>query len=103
MKMILAIVTADDAGAVTNALTERGHRVTRIATEGGWLRRQNATLLLGVEDDRVNDALQLIKTNARQRSTEIYVPAEGVGALPFKVDTGGATVFVLQVERMVSV
>ncbi len=103
MKMILAIVTADDASTVTSALTASGHRVTRIATEGGWLRRQSTTLLLGVEDDRVNDALQLIKTNARQRTTEIYVPAEGVGALPFKVETGGAIMFVLQIEQMTSV
>ena len=48
MKMILAIVQADDAGKTMSALVEKGHRVTRVATEGGWLRRENVTLLLGV-------------------------------------------------------
>ena len=67
MKMILAVVQADDAAKVTQSLIEAGHRVTRIATEGGWLRRENATLLLGVEDDKVQDVLTVLKNNARRR------------------------------------
>lgn len=103
MKMILAIVNADDAAKVTAALIEHGHRVTRIATEGGWLRRQNATLLLGVDDDKVNDVAQVLKDSAAKRTTQIYMTSEGAGALPFNVETGGATFFVLNVERLESV
>ena len=102
MKMILAIVNADDAARVTAALIENGHRVTRIATEGGWLRRQNSTLLLGVDDDKVNDVIRVLKETARQRTTEILTSNESVGALKFNVDSGGVTVFVLQIEQMAS-
>lgn len=102
MKMILAIVTADDASRVTAALIEGGHRVTRIATEGGWLRKQNSTLLLGVDDDKIDDVIRVLKETARQRTTEIYTSHESAGALRFNIESGGATVFVLQVEELAS-
>lgn len=102
MKMILAIINADDAARVTAALIESGHRVTRIATEGGWLRRQNSTLLLGVVDDKVSDVIQVLKESARQRTTEILTSNESAGALKFNIESGGATVFVLQIERLAS-
>lgn len=102
MKMILAVVQADDAAKVTQALIESGHRVTRIATEGGWLRRENTTLLLGVEDDKVDDVLRVLRGTARRRTSYISVPREVPGALNAQVidvEVGGATVFVLNVER----
>lgn len=102
MKMILAVVQADDAAKVTQALIESGHRVTRIATEGGWLRRENTTLLLGIEDDKVDDVLRVLRGTARRRTSYISVPREVPGALNAQVidvEVGGATVFVLNVER----
>ena len=102
MKMILAVVQADDAAKVTQALIESGHRVTRIATEGGWLRRENTTLLLGIEDDKVDDVLRVLRGTARRRTSYISVPREVAGALNAQVidvEVGGATVFVLNVER----
>lgn len=102
MKMILAIVNADDAARVTAALIEDGHRVTRIATEGGWLRRQNSTLLLGVDDDKVNSVVQVLRETARQRTTEIPNSSESSGAVRFNIESGGAIVFVLQIEQLAS-
>ncbi|MCW1968401.1 MAG: cyclic-di-AMP receptor [Anaerolineae bacterium] len=102
MKMILAIVQADDAGKAMSALVEKGHRVTRVATEGGWLRRENVTLLLGVEDDKVDEVMAILKKTGRRRTSYISVPREVPGALNAQVidvEVGGATVFVLPVER----
>lgn len=102
MKMIMAIVQADDAHKVTQALNEAGYRVTRMATQGGWLRRENATLLVGVEDARVNDALRILHKTAQRRMAYVNVPSEAMGAYnpqPLEVEVGGATVFVLNVER----
>ncbi|MCX6017404.1 MAG: cyclic-di-AMP receptor [Chloroflexi bacterium] len=102
MKMILAIVQADDAAKVTAALIEGGHRVTRVATEGGWLRKENSTLLLGIEDDKIDDVMKILKGTARRRTSYISVPREVPGALNAQVidvEIGGATVFVLNVER----
>ena len=49
MKLIIAIVRDVDAGPVTDQLVAHGHRVTRVASTGGFLRRGNVTLLIGVE------------------------------------------------------
>ncbi|MDW8395686.1 MAG: cyclic-di-AMP receptor [Anaerolineae bacterium] len=102
MKMVMAVVQADDATRVTQALLEAGHRVTRIATQGGWLRRENATLLLGVPDDKVDDVLGILQRTARKRTSYVSVPREAPGALNAQVidvEIGGATVFVMNVER----
>lgn len=104
MKMILAVVQADDANKVTQALNKAGHRVTRIATQGGWLRRENATLLIGVEDEQVNHVLRVLRNTARRRLAYINVPGEVMGMYnpqPLEVEVGGATVFVLDVERFI--
>lgn len=107
MKLILAVVQADDANKVVQALNEAGFRVTRIATQGAWLRRENATLLTGVDDDRVNDVLRVLRSHAQRRTAYINVPAESSAldgmmntpSMPLEVEVGGATVFVLDVER----
>lgn len=102
MKMVLAIVQADDANKVTQALNEAGHRVTRIATQGAWLRRENSTLLIGVDDVQVNNVLRVLRGAAQRRMAYINVPGEVMGMFnpqPLEVEVGGATVFVLNVER----
>jgi uncharacterized protein YaaQ len=104
MKMILAIVQADDALAITDALVTAGYRVTRIATTGGWLRRENATLMLGVEDAQVNHVLRLLQRVGRERTTYVDMPVERQGtqnpqASESSVQVGSATVFVLDVEH----
>jgi uncharacterized protein YaaQ len=101
MKMVLAIVQADDAPKITDALVEAGHRVTRIATTGAWLRRQNATLLLGVEDERVDEVLGVLQQTGQHRTSKVSLPRESQGTLDseeIKVEVGSATIFVLDVE-----
>lgn len=108
MKLILAVVQADDANRVVQALNEAGLRVTRIATQGAWLRRENTTLLMGVDDAQVNDVFRVLRSHAQRRTAYINVPAESsaldgmmnASGMPLEVEIGGATVFVLDVERM---
>ena len=47
MKMILAVVQNVDADTVIDALLDAGHRTTRLASTGGFLREGNTTLLVG--------------------------------------------------------
>jgi uncharacterized protein YaaQ len=104
MKMILAVVQPDDVNAVMRALNEGGHRVTRMATQGGWLRRENATLIVGVADNQVNDVLRVLRKTAQRRTAYVNVPGEVAGTFspqPLEVEVGGATVFVLNVERFI--
>lgn len=82
MKMIVAILKDSDADNVTSELTAGGYRVTRIASTGGLLRSGNTTLLLGVKDDAVDSAIQLMRektTSAageEKRCTLFVVPVE---------------------------
>jgi len=61
MKLIIAIVRDVDAGPALDRLISAGHRVTRIASTGGFLRRGNATLLIGAEIDQVDSVIELFR------------------------------------------
>ena len=82
MKMIILIVKDHDADAVTQTLTTAEYRVTRIASTGGFLRSGVVTLLLGVDDDRVDPVIDLVRkklsstTSAEKRATLFVVPVE---------------------------
>lgn len=80
MKMIIVIVQDHDADALTQALTAGAYRVTRIASTGGFLRSGVATLLLGVKDERVDSAVQLIHeilgSSDEKKATLFVVPVQ---------------------------
>jgi len=82
MKMIIVIAKDHDADALTQALTSAEYRVTRIASTGGFLRSGVATLLLGVEDDRLDLAIGLMReklgpsASGEKRVTLFVVPVE---------------------------
>jgi len=103
MKMILAIVNNDDSGTVSIALTRAGYSATKLSTTGGFLAAGNTTFLVGVEQEQVQDVIAIIRKNSRKRSQ--MVPASFGGtegkdsSQPTEVAVGGATVFVLDVER----
>jgi len=61
MKLILAIVHDADSDPVTQALTTADFRVTRVASTGGLLRRGMTTLLIGLEGDQVESAIQVLR------------------------------------------
>jgi len=103
MKLILAIVSNDDSSSVSNALTKENFQVTRLATTGGFLRAGNTTLITGTEDDLVEKCIALIGEESKRR-TEI-VPSTAsydigrYASFPIEVQVGGATIFVLDVEK----
>jgi uncharacterized protein YaaQ len=82
MKMIILIVKDQDSDAITQALTAEKYRITRVASTGGFLRSGVATLLLGVRDERVESALELIRKkltplpSGERRATLFVVPVE---------------------------
>ena len=61
MNLVLAFIQNEDADQVTRALLDADHRVTRINTAGAFLRRGNVTLLIGVEEAKVDEVVDLIK------------------------------------------
>ena len=103
MKLILAIVSNDDSGAVSSALTRGGFSVTKLATTGGFLMAGNRTLLICTDDERVDDCIGIISKCCKQR-TEIVPGTATLGlgiesTMPMEVTVGGATVMVTNVER----
>lgn len=104
MKLVLAVVQDKDSNRLINALGEENFQVTKLATTGGFLKEGNTTLMIGCKDERVDDALHVIKDNCSQRE-QMVAPITPMGGNadsyipnPVKVEVGGATVFVLPVE-----
>jgi len=104
MKLVIAVVQRQDAGELLEALTALGHRVTRISSEGGFLREGNVTLLIAVDNQAVDPLLRTIREHCYPRtryvsplppvaeSGEFYPP------VPVEVQVGGATIFVLKAD-----
>ncbi|NLE45932.1 MAG: hypothetical protein GX620_14520 [Chloroflexi bacterium] len=61
MKLVITIIRDSDAGPVIDELVNRGHRVTRVASTGGFLRRGNVTLLIGTDEDKVQPVIDILR------------------------------------------
>jgi len=61
VKLIIAILKHDDTEKVSNALIAANFRVTQIASTGGFLRRGSTTLMVGLDEEKVEDAINLIR------------------------------------------
>jgi uncharacterized protein YaaQ len=102
-KLLIAVVHAQDAPALVEALRGADLRVTEVLSRGGFLQARNAMLHIGVEDAQVDLAMRLIEENCRSRT--VTVPAEVLGGfeanwMPTEVTHGGATVFVVPLEEI---
>ncbi len=101
MKLVFAIVNNDDSSAVSAAMTKKGYSTTKLATTGGFLKAGNTTFITGVADDKVDDVIQIIAANSSRR-TQLIPGTMDVGmysSFPVEVTVGGATIFVLNVDR----
>jgi uncharacterized protein YaaQ len=103
VKLIMAVVQDRDSHRLSQALVREKLRVTKLASTGGFLREGNTTFLIGVDDDQVEKVLKIIRENSQVRkgwmTPQMGVGPEGDGSYPVEVEVGGATVFVLAVER----
>ena len=104
-QMVVAIVHNEDAGVLVDALLEHEFRATRLHSSGGFLKQSNATVMLGVEDSEVDEVLGIVRENCHSRiqivnpMPPIIEPGEFFMPYQLEVEVGGATVFVLPVER----
>ena len=103
MRLILAIINHDDAHSVIQHLTHGGFHVTKLATTGGFLQVGNVTILIGVDDNRLDSAMDIIGKYSNSRRQVIPSTNEmGMGmysSMPVEVTVGGATAFVIKVEE----
>ncbi|HHV61923.1 MAG TPA: hypothetical protein GXX51_04680 [Firmicutes bacterium] len=108
MKLIITIVKDSDSLSLLDALAERRIGATRLASTGGFLREGNTTLLIGVEDDRVDEVIRLVEETCprRAKAAPQFIPDQlqmVPPSVPLGVETGGAIVFVAPVERFVHI
>jgi uncharacterized protein YaaQ len=99
VKMIAAMIQDQDAYELSGALVEKGYRATKVQTTGAFLQRNNVAVFIGVEDEEVESALEIIREHCKTRRTKVY-PSEAPHLLePMEVEIGGAVIFVWEVER----
>lgn len=100
---MLAIVNNDDAHAVNSVLSKAGYAATKVASTGGFLMNGNTTFMIGIKDEDVDKAINLIGQHSKKRvqpaPVDMSYTSTALGAFPAEVTVGGATIFVMNVER----
>jgi uncharacterized protein YaaQ len=105
VKLVVAIVHNEDSRVLIDALLAHEYRATWLHSSGGFLKQSNATILLGVDDSKVEEVVALVQENCHSRTQTvspippIMEPGEFFMPYPLEVEVGGAVVFVLPVER----
>ena len=79
MKLLISVIHRDDTYHLTDALIHEGLAATVIGTAGGFLREGNATLLIGVDDEKVGKVLEIIRANCRAHTVGQPLAAAGRG------------------------
>ena len=64
MKMVLAIINYDDAQDVISSLMKAGFSITKLATTGGFLKAGNVTILVGLDESRLDECFDIIHAQA---------------------------------------
>lgn len=108
MKLIIAIVQDQDAPSLLDELTEKDFRITKLSSSGGFLKSGNTTLLMGVEEDKVDEALKIIEDNCKTREIttsllSVTMPGDTYIPYPLEVSVGGATVFIVDVDQHIRI
>ena len=105
MKLIIAVVQDDDADDLVERLVKEKVSSTKLASTGGFLRGGNTTLLIGIEEDRVDSVISIIKDICKSRKQTFTTPIPPTGSagvyIPYPIDVivGGATIFVVDIDR----
>ena len=105
MKLVIAIVQNEDNQKLNDALVKQGFRSTRLATSGGFLRTGNTTVMIGVEESKLEEVLGIIESVCKARKQTVSAVAPSVDTTgfyipyPVEVSVGGATVYILDVEQ----
>lgn len=104
MKIILAIVQDKDSNRLANEFIDANIRATKLSSTGGFLKAGNSTFIIGIDDERVDETLALIKETCQSRKQYVSTPVtlditmDGQIPYPVEVEVGGAACFVLPVE-----
>ncbi len=99
---MIVVIQSQDAENAVIGLENLGFTVTRLPSFGGFLGRRNATLMVALNENQRQQALDSLKESCRQRVEYIAVPLESAPLplpTPTPITIGGATIFTLPIER----
>lgn len=108
-KLVLAVLQEEDYDETVAALNQHGFFVTKLSSSGGFLKKKNVLIMVGVEAARYVELMDLLRGRAGRRRKTLYctptvVPGGGAesahAAIPVPVETGGATIFTLSLEGL---
>ena len=104
MKLVFAIVHPKDADSCVSGLTSAGFVCTRYSSFGGFLEKDNVTLLTCVDDGLVDNVIEVLRRRGHRRHEQLTAAVSGgdvasVFGAAVDVEVGGATVFVIDAER----
>lgn len=108
MKLVIGIVNSDDVNELLSEITKASFQATKLSTSGGFLKMGNVTVLVGVEDERVDEVIEIFKDccSRRKQMVSTTPPFLGEGfitAAPVEITIGGATLFVVDVEKFMKI
>lgn len=102
-QLVLAIVEPADAYRLIRLLNARGHRATRLDSQGGFLREGNAIVLVGTDERGAEEVCELITSSCKVRIEMAagvpHADPVSLSSVPMPVEVGGVVVFSLPVER----
>lgn len=106
MKLVIGIVNNDDANDLITEITKASFQATKLSTSGGFLKLGNVTVLVGVEDEKVDEVIEIFRSCCSRRTQMVptappYLGEGFVSAAPVEVTIGGATLFVIDVDKMI--
>jgi uncharacterized protein YaaQ len=102
--LLVAIVQDEDADRATAALADAGYRSTRLPSIGGFLGAANTTILVGAEDDQEPEVTAIFARTCSGREVDVpLVLLDRLKDAPRVVRYGGATIFVVELRRILRV
>lgn len=108
MKLLIGIVNNDDSQNLLSEITKAKFYATKLATSGGFLKKGNVTILIGVEEERLDELIEIFKKCCSRRTEMVptVTPFIGEGfvtSTPVEITVGGATLFVTDVDKFLKI
>ena len=109
-KLILAIMQKMDYDEVASELSRNRIFMTRLSSSGGFLKKENVTAMIGVEEERLEKVMKILKDIAGKRRQVVYtMPTLSAGgycpgtgtAIPVDMELGGVTAFIMQMDDFI--
>lgn len=107
-KLILAILQGDDYADTIDELNHNGFFATILSSTGGFLKKKSVTVMIGVDEDKMQQVLDILKQCAGHRQqltySDVSMSAGGhapqIPLIPVPVDVGGVVVFILDLDDL---